>query len=685
MSEQEFFDSIKEEILALWDQYGILPSVAAGQAAHESEFGTSDLANNANAIFGIKDLENGVCDEESGELLEGDPEEIFCHYTPEVIDGVERMLYQPFRRYNSFTESIRDYGEFLYTREPYQGALGLTDPEEFLEQLGDYATDPDYTEGVMGVIEQYNLREWDEEVLGNGDDNGDNEINIVIEYPDFDFRRELTPLPPENIEFIIIHHPAGIEYPVEQVHHDHYYRFDEETQQYWSGIGYNYYIEKNNGGIVYEGRGLHVGSHVPGYNSISLGVCLEGDYSQETVDEGDWNILATFVSQLMEEYGVEVENVIGHGEAVSSECPGLHFDMDAFRETLRSGDFSDPIPDPDPEPDPGDPEVYTVQEGDTLSSIANEFGVTVNDLVEWNNLSDPDDIQVGQELIVSAPENGSGEDPEPDPSDSIADIQEWLNVNYDAGLEVDGSFGPATNEAVVRSVQAELNSQYDAGLSIDGSFGPLTQLAWVPQVQGNTGNLVYLIQAQIIGADYDPNGFDGSFGPGLESAVRQFQTDEGITVDGMVGPETSYALFNHTQGWHWDWIPNPDVTIVQQWLNDNYNSGLTLDGSYGPITREETVRAVQTQMNTDYNAGLEVDGSFGPATQAAWQPLTQGDTGNLVQLVQGRLIGAGYDPQGFDGSFGPGMESTVREFQTDQGITVDGFVGPETSYTLFNL
>lgn len=292
--------------------------------------------------------------------------------------------------------------------------------------------------------------------------------------------------------------------------------------------------------------------------------------------------------------------------------------------------------------------------------------------------------------VISGSDIDPGPDPDPDPDpdpgeSSISDIQEWLNSNYNAGLDVDGSFGPATNEAVVRAVQTELNAQHNAGLDIDGSFGPATQLAWVPLVGGETGNLVYLAQAQTIGAGYDPQGFDGSYGPSMQAAVRQFQSDQGLAVDGFVGPATSYALFNHTKGWHWGWIPNPNVTVVQQWLNTTYGSGIEVDGSYGPLARTAAVRAVQTEMNEQYNAGLEIDGSFGPASQAAWQPLTQGVTGNITQLVQGHLIGIGYDPQGFDGSFGPGMESAVRQFQTNQGLAVDGSVGPATASTLFNL
>ena len=47
---------------------------------------------------------------------------------------------------------------------------------------------------------------------------------------------------------------------------------------------------------------------------------------------------------------------------------------------------------------------YVVREGDSLSSIAARFGVSVEALQQANNLSNPDSIFVGQELTIPAPE-----------------------------------------------------------------------------------------------------------------------------------------------------------------------------------------------------------------------------------------------------------------------------------------
>jgi LysM repeat protein len=48
---------------------------------------------------------------------------------------------------------------------------------------------------------------------------------------------------------------------------------------------------------------------------------------------------------------------------------------------------------------PGDV-VYVVQQGDTLTRIADRFGVTVQSIVERNGLPSPDAIEAGQRLDI---------------------------------------------------------------------------------------------------------------------------------------------------------------------------------------------------------------------------------------------------------------------------------------------
>lgn len=62
-----------------------------------------------------------------------------------------------------------------------------------------------------------------------------------------------------------------------------------------------------------------------------------------------------------------------------------------------------PEPTVPPPPPPPPPRTYTVQEGDTVRGIAQEWNVSVEDLLRWNNLTpeEADAIRPGQELIVS--------------------------------------------------------------------------------------------------------------------------------------------------------------------------------------------------------------------------------------------------------------------------------------------
>ncbi|WP_019153155.1 N-acetylmuramoyl-L-alanine amidase [Robertmurraya massiliosenegalensis] len=122
---------------------------------------------------------------------------------------------------------------------------------------------------------------------------------------------------------------------------------------------------------------------------------------------------------------------------------------------------------------------------------------------------------------------------------------------------------------------------------------------------------------------------------------------------------------------------NPIATF-QQWLNQNYRTGLTVDGIYGPNTKAAAIRATQTELNKQYNAKLTVDGIWGPRTKSAFRSVRKGDRGNIVYIVQGMLYCLGYSPQGLDGIFGENTRLAVIAFQKDRRLAQDGIAGPNT-------
>ena len=123
----------------------------------------------------------------------------------------------------------------------------------------------------------------------------------------------------------------------------------------------------------------------------------------------------------------------------------------------------------------------------------------------------------------------------------ISIYQEWINaILCDAWtpLVPDGIAGPKTKTAAVAALQVLLNRLYDVGLRVDGDLGPKTKAKLQTLRRGSSGVLVCLVQGQLYCAGYDPRGLDHSFGTGSDAAVRAFQLDHNLTVDGVVGPAT---------------------------------------------------------------------------------------------------------------------------------------------------
>lgn len=149
------------------------------------------------------------------------------------------------------------------------------------------------------------------------------------------------------------------------------------------------------------------------------------------------------------------------------------------------------------------------------------------------------------DIVNARLDGGDIPDPTPEPSwdSTIKSIQSWLNDEYGAGLAVDGYYGPKTHKALVKALQHEFNVQLGAGLAEDGIFGPATKSKCPNIRKGMSGNITKLIQCMLYCRGYDPNGIDGIFGSGTESAVKAFQRDNGLSADGIVGKNTFEKLF----------------------------------------------------------------------------------------------------------------------------------------------
>lgn len=114
----------------------------------------------------------------------------------------------------------------------------------------------------------------------------------------------------------------------------------------------------------------------------------------------------------------------------------------------------------------------------------------------------------------------------------------WVSLQYIRKGTGSSSTGASGNW--VSRLQAECNRQGFSNQTVDGIAGPNT-LTGCPLVkQGASGGITKLIQEYLIAHGYSCGsaGADGIFGSGTAAAVRAWQRDHGLSVDGDVGPKT---------------------------------------------------------------------------------------------------------------------------------------------------
>lgn len=128
----------------------------------------------------------------------------------------------------------------------------------------------------------------------------------------------------------------------------------------------------------------------------------------------------------------------------------------------------------------------------------------------------------------------------------IRDGQIHLNNFTGAGIDVDGLYGPDTKKGGIMVLQTAINMDYRASLVVDGIWGPATDRALGSHYVclKECQYMVTALEILLMLKGYNPQGVEcpGSFGAGLEAAVRQYQRDHGLTVDGIAGRNTFMSL-----------------------------------------------------------------------------------------------------------------------------------------------
>lgn len=147
MNNQDFINLVKDGAIEALNEHGICASMTIAQAILESGWGRYAPRNN---LFGIKWQEG--CGYSAQSLL-----------TTEYYNGVATKIYDYFRVYDSMSDSVYDHAMFLVNNSRYSNLLGITNYKEACRLIREdgYATDPNYTNLLMEIIEENNLYQYD--------------------------------------------------------------------------------------------------------------------------------------------------------------------------------------------------------------------------------------------------------------------------------------------------------------------------------------------------------------------------------------------------------------------------------------------------------------------------------------------------------------------------------------------
>lgn len=193
----------------------------------------------------------------------------------------------------------------------------------------------------------------------------------------------------------------------------------------WPSIGYSYVIEPD-GTIKFcndiELRTYHVGDH----NNYAVGIVLTGDFRYEEPTEAQKESLRNLVSALKEKYP-HLKHVKGHSEFSGYEwkaCPV--FDYKAVLAEKKKP--TEPV---------SLPNTHTIQEGDTLWSIAKGInGLTVDDLLKANPDVEPTKLRIGQKIKLGSAMKTTPEKPASKPVAKPTPSKETSSEKLKAGQKV---------------------------------------------------------------------------------------------------------------------------------------------------------------------------------------------------------------------------------------------------------
>jgi len=302
-----------------------------------------------------------------------------------------------------------------------------------------------------------------------------------------------------------------------------------------------------------------------------------------------------------------------------------------------------------------------------------------------------------------------------DTGDDVKKVQQRLtDLGYYSG-SIDSKFGDATEKALkafqlkngltqdgvcgtkTRAVLFAANPVYATATATPTptTVTTITEETVVVIKSGSRGSAVLSLQKRLVELAYYTSRLDGVYLEDDINAVRAFQKNNGLTVDGVAGYQTQSLLYSEeavggdvgqttlsTTLRYGDSGDNV-ITLQNRLIELGYLTG-TADGQFGAKTKIALV-AFQKANN------LVRDGVAGTATQSVLfsdsaikctvstsTTLRQGTISDAVKTMQERLITLGYLTGSADGNFGPKTALALIAFQKKNGLSADGVAGTRT-------
>lgn len=153
----DFIERIAPLAVKYMRQEKILASLTIAQAILESDSGKSELAVNANNLFGLK----------VNSTWKG---EVYYKKTKDFKDGQWIEVTAVFCKFSSW-EACVEYRSSVFLKKPQYkplwGVMNYKDACRIIWECG-YATDPNYPKKLIDLIEKYKLYEYDSEIQNKG-------------------------------------------------------------------------------------------------------------------------------------------------------------------------------------------------------------------------------------------------------------------------------------------------------------------------------------------------------------------------------------------------------------------------------------------------------------------------------------------------------------------------------------